>query len=1125
LFCLIHALRMNGQCAGGVTSYPYVEDFETSPAWTPGGPTYTPGGTTISDWTWGTPANTVINSAGSGSKCWNAGGLSGTFYAYGERSYIQSPCFNFTNVVHPYIQFKIWWESEYRYDGTNLQYSLDNGANWLTVGTSSDPTDCMDANWYNFNNITNLGQYSHSLPGHGNTTYTFQSMAGVGANGKNGWSGNTQVSYNDTTGISGSLCQGGSGSAHWVTAKHCMPYLAGRQGVIFRFTFGAGTSCNNFNGISIDSIAIGEGTPNTANFSYSCVNTNTLSFTGAATACSDTFQWNFGDPASGASNTIPGAGSLTATHTFSGPGTYNVTFTVKGGPCNAPGTMTKTVHILGVTTNPVNVPCNGGSNGAIIAVVAGAATPYSYTWSTTPAQHTDTAAGLGVGTYTVTVTTPNACSATGSGSISQPTALTHTSTTTAASCGASNGAAKVIESNGTPPYIYLWSNGLGTKDSIKNVAAGTYTLTVTDAHGCRDIVSVTIGNGSGITSTLSSKTDVICHGGSNGSITINTTGGAIPYTYHWGSATNTTNTHGGYSAGSYVITVTDNNGCSATVPATITEPAALAHAITTVPASCGGSDGKAKVIESGGSPAYSYLWSGGLGTKDSIVNISAGNYTLTVTDAHGCTDIVPVSVANTGGANASITGTTDVTCPGGSDGSITASASGGSIPYTYHWGIATNSNTTQAGFSAGTFVITVTDNAGCITTVSADINQPPPIVITPMGVAVSCHNATDGTASVSVTGGTPGYSYLWNADSTTSAISNMPSGTYTVAIIDQHQCTASATAVIGNPDSIAIVSAAIPQSCVEQMDGEVSLHAIGGTPMYSYQWAPVSGSDSILSGLSAGPYSYTVTDSRGCTTAGASAVAITPPIIPHAVATDPLCPPLTNGSIIVNPAGGNPTYNYAWSNLSQSAINSPLDTGTYYLTITDAKGCTQMDTFILSYAGSLSVEAGDDQTIDMGQSATLTAVTSKPGDFTYTWSPDYNLACTACQASVASPLQTFTYVINVTDTSGCRASDSVTIFVKKNYNLYVPNAFSPNGDGINDYFEIYGNKSSWKYVGVMIFNRWGEKVFESNDIDFKWDGRFKNSLQEPNVYVYVLTVTFIDGYTIRNQKGSLTLIR
>jgi gliding motility-associated-like protein len=311
------------------------------------------------------------------------------------------------------------------------------------------------------------------------------------------------------------------------------------------------------------------------------------------------------------------------------------------------------------------------------------------------------------------------------------------------------------------------------------------------------------------------------------------------------------------------------------------------------------------------------------------------------------------------------------------------------------------------------------------------------------------------------------------------------------------------------------------------MDGSIALTVSGGTPAYSYNWSPVSGSASSIDNLSSGTYTYTVTDNHGCTSSGSVYLPLSSALNIKTSVKQPPCPTLY-GNISVAVTGGNPGYTYVWSNSGQnSSIDPDLAPGAYSLTVIDSRGCTQSESFALQYQTlNPSVEAGIDDSINLGGSITLTAVANwNAGNLTYTWSPDYQLSCTECKSTDASPLQTITYIVQAVDTNGCMASDSVTVFVDKTYNLYVPNAFSPNGDGINDYFSVYGDSSSWKYMEVAIFNRWGEKVFQSNDLEFKWDGRFKGVLQEPGVYVYELNLVFIDGHSIGTKKGSITLIR
>ena len=228
----------------------------------------------------------------------------------------------------------------------------------------------------------------------------------------------------------------------------------------------------------------------------------------------------------------------------------------------------------------------------------------------------------------------------------------------------------------------------------------------------------------------------------------------------------------------------------------------------------------------------------------------------------------------------------------------------------------------------------------------------------------------------------------------------------------------------------------------------------------------------------------------------------------------------------MTPSGGTPGYTYTWSNGEQNNIDVDLGQGEFIVTVTDTKGCTYVDSFALTYQRGLSVEAGADDTVNLGGTATLTAVpTPAENDISYYWTPDYKLSCNTCQITTATPLQTMTYIVYATDTSGCKASDSVTVYVNVQYDLYVPSAFTPNGDGINDYFEIFGNKSAWNYVDIKIFDRWGEKVFESNDLYFQWDGTYRGQIQQPDVFVYILTVGYIDGHSTGVLKGSITLIR
>ncbi|MBK8341100.1 MAG: PKD domain-containing protein [Flavobacteriales bacterium] len=301
---IVTSAGADAQCVNPIGAFPHQEDFEGAPVWTVGG--------TGSDWAWGTPAHPLINTAGGGANSWCVGGLTGTFYNLGQSSWLESPCFDMTALDHPWISFKIFWECERQYDGMNLQYSVNGGTTWDNVGAYNDPVDCLNDNWFNAANITNLS----------------------GASPKHGWSGRL--------GATSGSCQGGSGSNTWITAKHCMPVLANAPEVIFRFLFGAGTQCNNYDGIAIDDILIQEAPTTTAAFSYIC-NGNTIDFTDTSSGCPSTWGWSFGDPGSGSLNST---GAQNPSHTYPGPGSYLVSFSADG-PCSDPSNTDMTIGILG----------------------------------------------------------------------------------------------------------------------------------------------------------------------------------------------------------------------------------------------------------------------------------------------------------------------------------------------------------------------------------------------------------------------------------------------------------------------------------------------------------------------------------------------------------------------------------------------------------------------------------------------------------------------------------------------------------------------------------------------------------------------------------------------------------
>ena len=725
-----------------ISAFPYHETFETSNGnWTSGG--------VANDWAWGTPTKATISGAGQGVKCWISGGLSNAAYSNGERSYVQSPCFDFTNLTHPYIQFKIFWESEHHYDGSNLQYSLNNGSTWINVGAINDPVDCYNQNWYNYSPINYL------------TT-----LATV----KDGWSGNMQ----STSGA----CQGGFGSNGWVLAKHCLTALAGMPNVIFRFTFGAGTSCNAFDGVAFDDILIQNAPRYTANFGYLCTTSKTFNFTDSSTNCPSSWIWNFGDAASGAANSST---LQNPTHIFSGAGVYQVQL-VAINACSGRDTITKTIAVLGLSKDSSNVSCPGGNNGLATVVVSGNTAAVNYSWSTTPIQTNDTIMNLTAGTYTVTVTQAGTCAATANFHIQQPPLFAHSYTTTSAVCTASNGSITTTFNGGTPTYTYQWSPNVSSAATAGNLAAGTYTILITDQHNCVDSMQAVVYTNPGNLSVSSSKLNVSCFGYADGSATINCTGGTPAYTYVWVPAVSSSNTASNLSPTTYQVTVTDANNCVKQISFSITQPADLSLTKQVQPTTCGLINGTIAILPNGGTHPYTYSWSPAISTSNQAANLSAGVYITTVTDSNLCSKKDTNTIAASTALQISTTNTLD-TC-NKSSGTATAQIISGTGPYTYLWSISGSQQSYIWHLPGGTqYTVFVTDAANCIDSASVQINSIGMFQYSLGNELAICPGSS--TAQLTVPSF---YSVVWQDGSTTNTYSIKEIGTYSAIISNSYGC-------------------------------------------------------------------------------------------------------------------------------------------------------------------------------------------------------------------------------------------------------------------------------------------------------------------------------------------------
>lgn len=664
-------------------------------------------------------------------------------------------------------------------------------------------------------------------------------------------------------------------------------------------------------------------------------------------------------------------------------GNYSITVTDANGCSAVVSATVASASAITVSAGPqTNVSCNGGNNGVAHVTVSGATAPITYTWSPNVST-ADSARNLAAGTYTVTVRDANGCTGTASFTITQPaSALALTNTATQPTCGGSNGKVVVRATGGTPTYTYTWLPNVATIDSALNLAAGTYNITVTDSRGCTATTSATLAPSTQVTATAGPQTNVSCYGGSNGVAHVSVSGGTAPLTYTWSAGGSIADSATGLTAGTYTVTVRDAGGCSASASFTITQPvSALSATAATTPTSCGGSTGQVTITPTGGTAGYSYIWSPNVSSSATASSLGVGTYNVTVTDAHACTFATSASVASTNGFSVAQGGQTNVNCYGATTGAAQVTASGGTTPYTYTWSPNVSSGPTASNLAANTYTVTVNDQAGCSGVVTFNISQPAAALSVSAAVTHATCGNSNGLIVLTTTGGTTGYTYTWAPNvSTTATAGSLSAGNYATTVTDALGCTAISTnTVTVSPAVNAAVGTTINVSCNGANNGSAAVNVSGGSSPFFYAWTPAAGisgatTDSVY-GLHPGvTYTAIVSDVAGC--ADTVTVSVTEPT-PYTVSHNTVnadCG-VSNGSASVTVSGSNGGYTYLWSSGQTSSAITGLSGGPYKVTITDAKGCTYIDSVTVGVNGGPSAPAisGGPLTFCQGDSVVLTS--------------------------------------------------------------------------------------------------------------------------------------------------------
>jgi gliding motility-associated-like protein len=589
--------------------------------------------------------------------------------------------------------------------------------------------------------------------------------------------------------------------------------------------------------------------------------------------------------------------------------------------------------------------------------------------------------------------------------------------------------------NWNPPNV-IHAN-IFTKDTLKNACSGTYSVTATNANGCVNSFTTVLSQPQVLLANGSSSS-VTCNAACNGSAAVAPTGGTIPYTYSWQSASSTpsaaiTQTIGSLCPGVVTMTVTDSKTCTATFSATITQPPAITLTVTKTDLTCGNvCNGTASVTASGGIGPFTYSWFPSGGNAASASGLCAGDYTCTVTNNVDCIKTITVSVLSPPTLTTAPT-QTDIACSGICIGAINLNTSGGTGAYTYSWSPNVSSTITATNLCAGAYNYTVSDVLGCKSISTVTITQPPATTLSIASTSITCNGACDGTATGNMGGGTGVYTYTWSpgnpAGQGTPIISNLCAGTYTLIVSDANNCSKTQTVVISEPIAIAVNISTTSPTCNGICNGSITSVPVGGTGPYTFtlqsSGVPMTsgpGANSSFTSLCAGSYTLLTEDTKGCVKTQTINLTQPNPITLALPFTPINCFNACNSTISTVVGGGTGPYSFTWS--PSGSGNSQINqcAGVHSATVTDSKGCQASTTITITAQPDLTVSITPTNPNCNSQCTGIATTTISGGtpNYTINWNNGAigNIVNNLCQG---------VYTATVTDFFGCVKIQTVAI--------------------------------------------------------------------------------------------------
>lgn len=887
------------------------------------------------------------------------------------------------------------------------------------------------------------------------------------------------------------------------------------------------------------------------------------------------FDWAFSTTSGGTKTPLPNLSQTANPATISNtllPGFYYLTITDANG-CKDEGevevTAAKTLSMA--AGQIVNAKCFGSTDGSVSIAVSTVPNqlnqinfwdyvPKPATSTATPGATSISVTGLPAGTYTFTAIDTAGCTVVQPFTIGQPQAIAvSTSVVSQPTCtGVTDGAIVLnLPSGGVPPFSYKWSHSASTLPNQNNLPEGSYTVTVTDQNACTNTLTVALTLPPPPPVSGVDSTSVKC--GSDGCLSVIVAGG--PYNFAWknlsnGSNAGTTQQICNLNGGAYAVAVSDANNCTFrdTVILEGVDGLVFIDTLLQQPSCFGLSDGQVSVSVAGGTPNYTFLWSGSQ-TSQLLTNQAAGIFSVTVTDQNSCTLSGTFALPNPPAIIAFFTNIKPASCDSECDGTATIVAELATTPpskanFTFNWSDGLSfDDSTRTNICAGFVKVTIRDANNCFRIDSVFIDAPEPVVAdTFYTIPARCDGDSNGEAFVNGAGGNGApFDYAWSNGAATQMVTGLDSAQYIVTISDKDGCTGTQILVVQDPDPIVVLKDDLESEdiiCNGTDSGKLAVTVSGGNQnqgALSFVWT--NGVDTVgntqkIDGLGVGSYSVTVTDPKGCTGVGGEfPLNDPPPVVGEFLPWDELNCFGEQTTLYIDTIygglGGPYQFSVDYGVTLDKDFPVSIGGGKHVITYFDRVGCGSEDSITVAEPEQILVNFNPKVVeIELGDSTDLRPLITGAAVDTFFWTPTKGLNDPKSLNPYATTYESQTYVLTIFDAKGCSGTGEVRVDVDPNRNVYIPNIFSPGSTtGLNERFNLYVGAGVKGVKSMVVFDRWGEKMYErlnfypnNNDFSEGWDGSFKGKRMNPGVYVYLIEVEFLDGLVLL-YRGDVTINR